>query len=329
MLQDEIMIKLIGKITLEYPNIDQLKLRDIIGSVLIDYNITSKEKGLITSDLPEKIQLFLAVKKLDNLSLKTIYNYRLQLNNFADFIHKPINSISTMDIRYYLAYKSQKIKPNSMVTLIDELKTFFGWCKSEEIILKDPTKNIKNTKVPKILKNPLSIEELEILRQACENKRDHAMLEVLYATGVRVSELSLMNKEDIKWETKTIKVFGKGSKERIVCFTDRTKLYLRQYLESRDDDKEALFVTLKNPIDRLGIRGIETAIKKIAKISGIKKNVFPHLIRATNASISLVNGASIYSIQKLLGHESVNTTERYAIASEGYIRNEYDKHFVI
>lgn len=329
MLEDEVTIKLIGKITLEYPNIDQLKLRDIIGMVLNNYNITSKETSLIVSDIEEKIHLYIAVKKLDNLSAKTLYNYQLQLLNFASFIHKSVSLISTMDIRIYLACKSQKIQPTSMVTIIDILKSFFGWLKSEDVILKDPMKNIKNTKVPQKLKDPLTIEELEILRQNCEDKRGRALLEVLYATGCRVSEVKNMNKNDLDYNTLTIKVFGKGSKERIVCFSPRTKLFLKQYLDSRIDNDEALFVTKKYPIHRMSVRSIESTIKKIANKSGVKKNVFPHLLRSSMATLSLRNGASIYSIQKLLGHSSVNTTERYAISSEEYIHNEYDKHFVI
>jgi integrase/recombinase XerD len=284
---------------------------------------------LIASDLEDRIMLFLAVKKLDNLSKKTLYNYNLQLINFASFLHKPINSISPMDIRCYMAYRSKTLQPSSMVNLIDILKTFFGWCKSEEIILKDPMQNIKNTKVPQKLKEPLTLEELEIMRQSCVNKREKAILEVFYSTGVRVSELSDMNIKDVNWDVMTIKVLcGKGSKGRIVCFTSKCKIFLKQYLQSRTDDCEALFVTGKYPLHRLGIRSLERTIKKIALRSGIKKNIFCHLLRTTHASISIANGASIYSVQKLLGHESTNTTQRYIVCDDKYLRHEYDKHFI-
>lgn len=329
MLEQTVMIKIIGKITLEYPTIDQLKLRDIIGGVLNDYNISPKGTSLIASDLEEKIFLFLATKKLENLGKGTLHNYNLQLMNFASFLHMPINSITTMDIRCYLAYKTKTCQPSSMVTITDYLKTFFGWCKSEEIILKDPTKNIKNNKVPQKLKDPLTLFELEIMRQSCKNKKEKAVLEAFYSTGIRLSELKDINKDDINWDIMTIKIRqGKGMKDRVVCFSDKCKIFLQQYLETRTDYCEALFVTDRCPKRRVGVRSVETLIKKIALASGIKKNVFCHLLRTTYASVSLERGASLYSVQKLLGHSSANTTEKYIVTNDKYLRDEYDKHFI-
>lgn len=329
MLEEEVMVKIIGKITLEFDGIDQLKLRDIVGSILNDYTITTKEKSLIVSDLEDRIMLFLAVKKLDNISDRTLYNYNLQLIKFASFLHKPINSVTTMDIRYYMALRAKLIQPSSMVNLIDVLKTFFGWCKSEEIILKDPMQNIKNTKVPQKLKEPLTLQELEFMRQSCKNKREKAMLEIFYSSGIRVSELSNINIKNVNWDALSIKIVqGKGSKDRIVFFTEKCKIFLKQYLESRTDDCEALFVTSKYPISRVGTRTLERDIKTIALRAGITRRVYPHLLRTTYATISISNGASIYSVQKLLGHNSTNTTQRYIVCNGKYLRDEYDKHFI-
>ena len=329
MLQQEVLIKIIGKLTLENNQIDQLKLRDIIGSVLINYNISPKEKSLMISDLEERIAVFIAVKRLDNLSERTLRNYTLTLMHFADFMRKPLNSVTTMDVRLFLVHKAKTLQPSSMVNLIDILKTFFGWYKAEDIILKDPMRNIKNTKVPQKIKEPLNLEELELMRQAAKNKRERCMLEVFYSTGVRVSELSNINIKDINWDTMSIKILcGKGSKDRVVLFTAKCKIFMKQYLESRTDDCDALFVTSKYPIHRVSERTLERDIKMIASRTSIKKNVFCHLYRTTCASISLENGASIYSIQQLLGHSSVVTTQRYISVNDKYLRNEYDKHFI-
>jgi integrase/recombinase XerD len=329
MLQQEATIRLIGKITLENPMINQLQLRDIISSVLSDYNISTKETSLIVSDLDERIMMFLAVKKLDNLSKRTIYNYNLQLRNFASFICKPLNSIETNDIRIYMIHRAKTLQPSSMVNLIDILKTFFGWYKAEGILNKDPTKNIKNTKVPHKIKEILTLEELELMRMACENPREKCVIEVLIATGIRVSELSNVNIKDINWSNMTMNILqAKGQKDRVVCFSPRAKIYIKQYLKSRTDDCEALFITSKGIINRLGIRSLERSVKEIAKRSGVKKNVFCHLYRSNFASTSIAHGASIYSVQKLLGHSTISTTEKYITVTDKYLRDEYDKHCI-
>jgi len=149
---EEVTIKLLGKLSLELPQIDQLKIRNIIDEVLVNYNIQPLEKHLIVSDLPEKISYFLAVKKLDGSSELTIYNYKLQLYKFADFIHKPVSNITTVDIRMYLAQcANTNLKKTSLNNRISILKSFFGWLENEDMIIKNPMKKIKNIKVDKHL----------------------------------------------------------------------------------------------------------------------------------------------------------------------------------
>lgn len=326
MLNEEVTIKLLGKISLQYPEINQLELRDIIDLVLNDYEVHSKETALVKSDMPERAAMYLAVKKLDGLSLKTLYNYRLHLERFHCYMPKPLNFITTTDIRMYLATISKDIKNTTLCTVISVLKSFFGWLQTEEIIEKNPMLKIKEPKTEKRLRKALNTEEIEILRDHCLTLREKAILDFLFATGTRLSELVNTNIEDINWNDLSLKVIGKGDKERKVYFNVRAKLALKNYLNSRNDNCEALFVTTRRPVGRLGNRSIQREIEKIAKRAGFNKSVFPHLLRHSNASYLVNKGANLSTVQKLLGHSSMDTTLVYARLNDQSIQEEYRKH---
>jgi integrase/recombinase XerD len=327
---DEAVIKIIGKLCLEFPNLEhdlkkQLKVRNIIEEVLYKYNVTTKETSLIASDIEEKLQMFLAVKKLDGLSKLTLKNYQRDILKFSSVIKKPVNTITTMDIRMYLAFISKNIKDTTISTKTSTLKTFFGWLLEEEFIIKDPTKKIKTPKVGKRLRNALTEEELEILRNNCKTLREKALLEFIFSTGCRLSEVHDLNTKDINWQDLSVKVIGKGNKQRKVYFTIKAKLLLKEYLKSRTDNNIALFVTSKKPHNRLGRRSIQREINKIAKKAGFDKSVFPYLLRHTFATTALNNNIPVTAIQKLMGHESVDTTMIYAELDESTLKQEYKK----
>ena len=325
---EEVTIKLTGKLSLELPELDQLKIRNIIDKVLINYEINPKEKHLVVSDIPEKIQYFLAVKKLDGAKSSTLYNYNLSLNKFSEFIHKTVNSITTVDIRMYLATISncKNLKSTSINNKISTLKSFFSWLENEEMIIKNPMRKIKNVKVPKRLRHSLTQDELELLRDACKTIRQRAILEFLFSTGCRLAEMVNVNKDDIKWDKGEITVIGKGDKERIVFINAKAKLYLKKYLKQRENiENPALFVTIRKPNLRLGRRSIEKEINAIAESAGINKPVYPHLIRHTTATLALKAGMSLTSIQSILGHEDPSTTQIYAETNTESVKEEYKK----
>ena len=327
--KDEFIIKAIGKITLEFPKIDQRKLRNILEESLYNFQVTSEEKSLVASDVEGKIALYLATKKLDGLSINTLKGYKLHLLRFADYIHKPVSTINTMDIRIYLARVTQGLKASTLATEVSVLKSFFGWLLEEEFIVRDPTKKIKQPKVEKRLRKSLTVEELEILKESCKTLRERALVEIFYATGCRLDEIEKLNRDDINWQDLSVNVIGKGNKERIVYISPKAKIHVRKYLMSRIDDCEALFVTSRQPIRRLGRRSIEKEFNKIGKRCGFKKSIFPHLIRHTTATLLLNNGADIVTVQKLLGHSSPATTEGiYAEATNQHIKEEYKKHLI-
>lgn len=323
--KDEVIIKLVGKLSMEFPELDQLKVRAIAEEVLYKYDVLPQETGLVVSDIEDKLQMYLAVKKLDGLSDKTLYNYRLNLLAFAGFINKPIAAVNVNDIRMYLAVKSRGMKASSLNGIISTLKSFFGWLYNEEYIPKNPMTKIKQTKEPKRVRHAMTEEEVELLRQACKTDRERALIELLISTGCRLSEVVGMNKEHVSWYEMSMFVIGKGNKERKVYFSTKAKILLKKYLNGRTDDNPALFVTERRPYRRIQGRGIQVIIHKIAERAGFEKSVFPHLFRHSFATHKLNSGMSLPVLQRLMGHESPDVTLIYAELSEENIRHEYKK----
>ncbi|MCT8975481.1 tyrosine-type recombinase/integrase [Clostridium sp. CX1] len=322
---DELIIKCIGKISLEFPELDQLKLRRILEEAFYGYDVLSKETALVASDIEEKIQIYLAVKKLDGLSRKTLDSYELNLMSFANFIRKPIATVTTMDIRMYLAVRCKNLKGTTTNTHISTLKSFFGWLSNEEYIPKDPTKKIKHTKEPKRLRHALTEEEIELLRQACKTDREKALIEFLVSSGARLSEVIGVNKDKINWYEMSLNVIGKGNKERKIYFSIKAKILLQKYLSARKDECPALFVTGKYPHQRMGSRSVEREINNIAIRAGFDKSIYPHLFRHSFATHKLNSGMPLVILQKLMGHDSPETTLVYSEISEENIKHEYKK----
>lgn len=323
--KDEVVIKLVGKLSMEFPELDQLKIRNIAEEVLYKYDVAPTETALVVSDVEERLQIYLATKKLDGLSLKTLKNYQYNLLIFASYLRKPLSTVDAMDLRMYLSQRCKNMKPSSMNGQISILKSFFGWLANEEYIPKNPTINLKQTKEPKRVRRAMSEEEIEILRQTCESSRELALTEFLITTGCRLSEVVKINIDDINWYEMSLFVIGKGDKERKVYFNTKAKILLKKYLESRNDNIPALFVTSKRPYKRLGGRSIEREISKIAKRAGFDKAVFPHLFRHSFATISLNKGLNLTALQHIMGHESPATTQIYAELNEENIKHEYKR----
>ncbi|NFM30654.1 integrase [Clostridium botulinum] len=323
--KEEVVIKLVGKLSLEFPDIDQLKARTIIEEVLYKYRVLPEETGLVTSDIEEKLQIYLATKKLDGLSRKTLKNYEYNLLIFADHLRKPLGTITTMDLRMFLAVRCKNMKSTSTNGQISILKSFFGWLTDEEYIPKNPAKKLKQTKEPKRLRHAMTEEEIELLRQACKTEREKALIEFLITTGCRLSEVVGINKDDLNWNEMSLNVIGKGDKERKVYFSTKAKILLKKYLLTRKDNNEALFVTSKRPHGRLGGRSVQREIKKIADRTGINKSIYPHLFRHSFATEKINSGMPLPVLQHIMGHENPSTTQIYAELSEENIKHEYRK----
>jgi len=320
---NEVIIRLVGKLTLEFPAIDQLKVRDIIEETLYKYDVVTQETGLVVSDVEGKLHMYLACKKLDGLSKKTLYNYNLNLIMLSSYMRKALATIDATDIRVYLIQRCKNMKAGSINGQIYILKSFFSWLFNESYIPKNPMVNIKATKEPKRLRHALTDEEIELLRQACRTLRESSLIEFLVSSGVRLSEVVGVNKPDINWYEMSLHVIGKGNKERKVYFNIKAKILLEKYIAERKDECEALFVSSKYPFGRLSGRAIEKEIKNIAERAALNKSIFPHLFRHSFATHQINAGMPLPILQQLMGHESGDTTMIYAEMSQENIQHAY------
>ena len=251
----------------------------------------------------------------------------MTIEAMIDELNKDIRHIVTDDIRGYLT-EYQKKKKSSKVT-IDNIRrilsSFFSWLEDEDYILKSPVRRIHKIKTGMIIKETFSDEALELMRDNCIELRDLAIIDMLASTGMRVGEMVLLNRNDINFNERECIVFGKGSKERVVYFDARTKIHLQNYLESRSDDNEALFVSLKSPYERLKIGGIEVRLREFGKELGLQK-VHPHKFRRTLATVAIDKGMPIEQLQQLLGHKKIDTTLQYAMVKQSNVKIAHRKY---
>ena len=269
--------------------------------------------------------LFIDAKRLEGRSKNTIAYYQHMIVRLCDFLDKPILLMTTQDIRQFLLHCHSTMKPVSVNNVKRIYSSFFQWLENEEYILKSPVKRIGNIKVDKVIKKPFSITETEKLRIGCETLRLRAMLEFLLSTGVRVGELVKLNINDIDMSDRSCIVFGKGAKQREVFFNERTLIHLNKYLDSRDDNNPALWVTYNRPHNRLDISGVGTELRALGKKTGVT-DVHPHRFRRTMASYAVGHGMKIEQVRVLLGHESIETTQLYAIANNEDIKYAHKKY---
>ena len=326
-LKRNILIKLAENININFEN--QQTVERILVELLQDYTVVKNETSLTISDIPEKITMYLQAKKLEGLSDLTLQNYFYFLRRLSEHTHKQVRDITLNDLRMFLYVECEGIKPSTANTKVAYLQSFFKWMVDEEIIDKDPSRKLTQVRLPKRLRNSLTIEEIEKLRLACIDTRERALLELLFSTGCRLSEVVGINVEDLNYQELSIRVIGKGNKERIVYFNTKAKVHIENYIKERPGYSEALFVTSKKPYKRVGCRGIQLIINKIADRAGFDKSVFPHLFRHSMATLTLQNGASIITIQKLLGHSNVTTTEKYAQANMENVKFEYKQSMTL
>jgi len=272
------------------------------------------------------LEVFIAAKRVEGCSEKSLKYYDSTIRQMTDSVNKPVREITTDDLRVYLA-NYQKERGSSKVT-IDNMRrifsSFFGWLEDEDYILKSPVRRIHKIKVDKTIKDTFSDEGLELLRDACEEVRDLAMIDLLASTGMRVGELVGLNREDINFHERECVVFGKGNTERLVYFDARTKIHLRNYLDCRSDDNPALFVSLTLPHERLLIGGVETRLREIGKRADMQK-VHPHKFRRTLATRAIDKGMPIEQVQRLLGHVKIDTTMTYAMVNQTNVKNSHRK----
>ena len=275
----------------------------------------------------ELIDKFISAKEIEGCSKRTIKYYESTLLKMNSKLDKEITHMTTDDLRTYLTdyQKINNCSKASVDNIRRNLSSFFSWLEEENYILKSPMKRIHKIKTDKVIKETYSDETLELLRDNCNNLRDLAIIDILASTGMRVGELVKLNINDIDFENRECVVFGKGNKERPVYFDARTKIHLKNYLNSRTDDNPALFVSLDAPYGRLKISGVEIRLRQLGRRLGIQK-VHPHKFRRTVATKAIDKGMPIEQVQSLLGHSQIDTTMHYAMVNQNNVKESHRKY---
>lgn len=278
-------------------------------------------------DSKDILQRFIDTKKLEGCSPKTLIQYRRAIEKLINDIKKNIRTVTTDELREYLTnyYQNSNCSKVSIDNMRRIFSSFFNWLEDENYILKSPVRRIHKIKSMAPVKEVYSDDEMELLRDNCVNIRDLALIDLLASTGMRIGELVRLNRDDIDFYERECIVLGKGDKERIVYFDVRTKLHLQEYLNSRHDDNAALFVSLRSPHTRLTINGIEFLVRRLGRSVGIKK-CHPHKFRRTMATMAIDKGMPIEQVQKLLGHEKIDTTLHYAMVKQSNVKNAHRKY---
>ena len=307
-------------------NAQNEKLQEVLQYVFADYEVREKQKqGKISKQ--NFVELFLSAKRIEGCSEKSLKYYKATIEAMLNELQKDVKHIVTDDIRGYLTEYQEK-KKSSKVT-IDNIRrilsSFFAWLEDEDYILKSPVRRIHKVKTGTNIKETYSDEALEIMRDNCTELRDLAIIDILASTGMRVGEMVSLNRSDIDFNERECIVFGKGSKERVVYFDARTKIHLKNYLESRVDDNPALFVSLKAPYERLKIGGVEVRLREFGKRLGVQK-VHPHKFRRTLATMAIDKGMPIEQLQQLLGHSKIDTTLQYAMVKQSNVKIAHKKY---
>lgn len=319
---DEKLVSILNEMA-DYLNIAHMKkLQEVLLKNLSD---ETPQKEEISNN--EYLKMFIDAKRIEGCSMRTLSYYQVTVEHLLSQITCPIRKITTDQIRCYLA-NYQKRNNCSKVTVDNirrNISSFFSWLEEEDYILKSPMRRIHKIKTKQAVKEIISDEIIERLRDNCKCLRDLAMIDLLYSTGIRVGELVGLNISDINFEERECVVYGKGDKERRVYFDAKAKLHLQNYIESRVDNNPALFVTLDAPYDRIKISGVEIRIRELGRKLDIEK-IHPHKFRRTMATRAIDKGMPIEQVQKILGHSQIDTTMKYAIVNQNNVKTSHRRY---
>lgn len=296
------------------------------------YEIKPAELALSvpSGDVPELIKMYIATKTVEGQSKDSLNNRLCHLKAFCRYVKKPLDKVEPQDIRVFLYQYQQDrgICSASLDKLRSEVCSLFHWLAAEGYIPKDPAITIKPIKCEKKQRESLSQIELEYIRKACQTIREKAMIEFMYSTGCRVSEMCIVKLSDIDFFNDEVHLFGKGRKHRTSYLNAKAHVALEEYLKVRQGNSEYLFVSDRRPHGRLGKAGIESIVRDIRERAGITKAVTPHILRHTTATQAVRHGMPIEEVQKLLGHENVATTMIYVETAQDDVRTGHAKAVV-
>lgn len=276
----------------------------------------------------EKFCTYLDVEK--NYSRHTLLNYRMDLEEFGRFAGGiPLEKIDYLLLRRFLAkLRERQLRPKTLARKLSSLRSFFKFLQRENLLVNNPAVLLMSPKMEKKLPHFLTEEEMTRFIEAPSleeesGKRDRAILEILYSTGIRVSELAGLNTGDVDLIGNIVKVAGKGRKERLVPLGDKASGALKDYLDSRRQKTEILF--LNRGGSRLSDRSVRNIVNKYIVRTGLSYKISPHTLRHTFATHLLNRGADLRSVQELLGHVSLSTTQIYTHVTTDRLKKVYDR----
>ena len=328
---NEFVSKLDGKISDE-------ALRTVLQELQVfasNYDINQRETHVVPyqRNIPDCYRVYMVAKKIEGMSPESMKTYNFYLTDFFEHINRPFEQVTTNDIRIYL-YETQKRTGISNRTLDGKrlvINTFMDWCWKEGYIPNNPCASIKPIKFEEKPREPLSNMELEIVRDACENYRDKAMIELFYSTGCRLSEMVNLKISDIDFTSKEVHLFGKGSKHRTSYLNAKAEYMLKKYFElerPKESISDSVFVIFRKPYNEMHKESIYARIKAIQKRSGIERSLFPHLLRHTMATDALNRGMNVAEVKEILGHEKLDTTMIYAKISHDSVKFNHKRYIV-
>ena len=296
---------------------DQLgSVLSALDSISSAWEFAAKQTAIITSGgLPDAVRIYLASKSVENLAKGTLKNCFATLRDFFFVVRHTVDQVTSSDVRLWLNWFKQehKISNSYLEHKRIVLNSFFEWLVDEDMIRKNPVRHVKPIKSEEKTRLPMTALELETVRKSCQTLREKSLVDFLYSTAARVSEVCAMKISDVDFTEHTVIIrCGKGGKQRTTFLNAESEISLKAYLFSRTDDDPYLFVTVKKPIHGVQKKCLEQEIQRIVSRCNISVHVTPHVFRHTAASLALQRGMPIDQVQKWLGHARIQTTLRYA-----------------
>ena len=321
MKQEEANV-ILHKMSKVIDNTQMVRLNAILDEILTEARLDADLKSS-----EEILEIFLSSKRLEGRSQKTLDLYRFTIEKMLEQINKNICLLTTADIRDYLSWyqTEHNVSKATVDGIRRNLSSLFHWLEDEDYIFESPLRRIHKIKITKKVKEPYSDEDFERLRDGCKYLRDLTILEFLFSTGMRIGEMVKLNRNDINFDERECIVLGKGDKERTTYFDARTKLHLKEYLASRDDDNPALFVSIRNPATRVTEGGMEIMMRRLGLRTNVNK-CHPHRFRRSCASTALEKGMPLEQVQLMLGHSNISTTLLYTVIKDSTVKNSHRKY---
>ncbi len=309
--------------------LDQMQMQELKTALAVSMDgldIRKEQTELSTevTDNWEYSRRFLQAMVVAGSSPGTIKQYRMHIRMLFEDVRKPIFEITDDDLMLHLARQKYQRKLSNRYLNLKRIvfRSFFGWLRRKKYILENPAELLDQIKYDETLKKPYSDEEREKIRCSCQRERDLALVDVLYSTAARVSEVAALDRSDIDFVENGCIVHGKGGKERPVYLNASAAYHLQMYLHSRTDGNPALFVSSCRPYERLSRSGIEAILRRLGNHAGVD-NVHPHRYRRTALTNAANRGMPLQDVQSLAGHASPNTTMIYCTVDRSKVKAEH------